>query len=149
MDAESRLLIAEGQVTTPFEGGAWVEFTPLAGCQGCAASQGCGTGLWARWRGARPRHLAIDSHRPLHPGERVAVALPARGLVQGALGLYGMPLIGALGLGAWGEARFGADNPAVILALLTGLALGAGLTRLVARYHGARYRPRLHEPPGR
>lgn len=147
MASASRLLIAEGRVIAPFEGGAWVDFTPLAGCQGCAASQGCGTGLWARWRGARPQRLAIESPRPLAAGERVAVALPARRLVQGALSLYGLPLGAGLGLGAWGEWRFGADSPVVILALLAGLALGAGLSRLVAGHHGARYRPRLHEPP--
>ncbi|MFC3283678.1 SoxR reducing system RseC family protein [Litchfieldella rifensis] len=139
----SQLLIEEARVVEPFSGGAWVEVVKRSSCQQCTARQGCGGGLLARFRPVRAQRVAVASERALREGERVQVALPATRFLQGALVVYGVPLMTALLAGGLAEAILNVGHAVVPLAFASGLAAGWGGVQWHERRHGARFRPRL------
>ncbi|SDL70748.1 positive regulator of sigma(E), RseC/MucC [Modicisalibacter muralis] len=139
--AEASWLEERARVVATFAGGAWVETEAKAGCGGCAARQGCASGFLARWR--RTPRLALLTDTQLHVGERVTIGLPAGRFLQGALIVYGWPLLLAIVAGGVAERLSAPGHVSVPLAFAGGLALGLLASRLQLRRHQRRYRPCL------
>lgn len=144
-EGESRNRLEErARVVEAFPGGAWVAVAPHAGCGACHARQGCGAGLLARLRGGgAERRLAVTSERPLRVGEEVCIALPAATFLEGALGVYGLPLVTSLGAGLGAESMLSSGHWGVPLAFALGLAAGVVALRRFLGQRGERYRPRV------
>lgn len=139
--AETDWLEERARVVAVFTGGAWVETEPKAGCSGCAAQQGCASGLLARWR--RTPRLALLTDDRLHVGERVTIGLPAGRFLQGALIVYGWPLLLAIIAGGLAERLSSAGHISVPLAFVGGLILGLLASRFQLHRHQRHYRPCL------
>lgn len=138
---EADWLEERARVVAIFTGGAWVETEPKAGCNGCAAQQGCASGLLARWR--RTPRLALLTDERLHVGERVRIGLPAGQFLRGALIVYGWPLLLAIVAGGLAERLSSVGHVSVPLAFIGGLALGFFASRFQLRRHQRHYRPYL------
>ncbi|GGX81130.1 hypothetical protein GCM10007160_05500 [Litchfieldella qijiaojingensis] len=137
-------LIEEARVVEPFAGGAWVEVSRPSSCRRCAARQGCGAGLLARWRSSGAvQRLAVHSEHPLQVNDRVYLALPASKFLQGTLMVYGIPLGAALLAGGLAETLLSVGHAMVPLAFAIGLAAGWAVVQWHGRRHVASFRPRL------
>jgi positive regulator of sigma E activity len=110
-------------------GRTWLEFADPGDCERCARGDGCGAALFARLfrRGSVRLPWAGDAIAP--PGATVDVGVPARWLLQVALGLYLLPVIafvtGAVVADALAPGR---DVPALLLGMLAA-GTAAGLYR--------------------
>lgn len=132
-------LVERACVVDRFNGGVWVE-TQQQGCRGCSA-QGCGRGLLAR--GRRPARLSLHTEASLGLGDEVQVGVPATGFLQGALAVYGWPLLVAFLAGGVAERLMSPGHGAVPLAFMAGLLLGSLASRWRLSRHARRYRPVL------
>lgn len=130
-----------GRVVGTFAGGAWVVSESRAGCGGCAVRQGCGSSLLTRWR--RTPRLALHTDQALEIGDRVRVGIPARRFLQGALIVYGWPLLLAICAGGITEGATSPGHVSVPLAFVAGLALGLLASRYQLRCRQRHYRPCL------
>lgn len=143
--AADDLLEQEGRVVAVAGGTAWIETHRQSACGGCGQAGACAVPvLGGLLRGASASRIEIPDHLGLAVGERVVLGLPSGVLTRAAALAYLAPplvlvlsagLAGALGAGELGSAAAG----------VTGLALGLGLTRLIAGGSAARarWRPRL------
>lgn len=111
-----------------------IELAPQTGCKGCR-----GVCMWRLQR--RSETLSLEGPAGLEPGDRVAVALPERYVLHGALLLYGLPLAALLagaGAGAWWGGSDGFALLGALVAVAAALAaipyLGARLERHVVRH---------------
>jgi sigma-E factor negative regulatory protein RseC len=126
--------------------GILVSVLTQSGCAGCASRRGCGTGLLATRRKARPRQFTIATSADLTVGQTVRIGLPARCFLQGALTIYGLPLTTSLLAGGAAEAWLAPGHPLVPVAFLAGLACGVLGLALWGRYQSPVYRPVLLDP---
>lgn len=138
---EAGWLEESARVVAIFPGGAWVETQPSPGCDGCTARQGCASGLLARLR--RTPRLALHTNERLYVGERVRIGLPAERFLQGALIVYGWPLLMAIAAGGLTERLSAAGHISVPLAFVGGLALGLFASHVQLRRQQGHYRPCL------
>lgn len=121
-----------------FPGGVWVETSGSQGCFGCKASS-CSTRWLSRWIPA-PR-LAVETELILSVGDQVRVGVPSRAFLQGALTMYGWPLLLAMAAGGVAEWLTSPENPFVPILFAGGLLLGM----LTGRWHSRR-RSRFYCP---
>jgi len=122
---------------------AWVDTRPASACGGCAAAEGCGTGVWVRWFGARRGLLPARDGLGTAPGDRVVIGVPERAFLGGSLAVYLLPL-GALLAGAWlAGVLVGTGDGPVLTGALAGLALGLLLVRRLGGRWLAGTRPRV------
>jgi sigma-E factor negative regulatory protein RseC len=139
-------LEATARVDALLREGARVSVLTQSGCAGCASRKGCGTGLLATRRKARPRQLTIETSSDLTVGQTVRIGLPARRFLQGALAIYGLPLVTSLLAGGAAEAWLAPGHPLVPVAFLAGLACGVIGLALWGRCQPGSYRPVLLNP---
>ncbi len=114
---------------------AVVEVDVSTACPRCAAGKGCGAGLLVGSRRLRRVEASFSADLQLAEGDNVEIALTPNNLLQAALTVYGLPMLGALaGAGlayvlALGDA---AAASAAILGLAGGLLVGKGRLRNTA-----------------
>ncbi len=145
VEAGSGWLVEEARVLALFDGGAWVETDAEKGCGGCSARHGCGSRLLSSRRSA-PR-LALYTDETLRVGDRIRIGLPAARFLQGALIVYGGPLLTAILAGGLAEWLTAPGSNSVPLAFVAGLALGVLGSRHALRIRQRRYLPRLIATP--
>ncbi len=73
---------------------AIVSVTPGASCLRCAAGNGCGAGLMSTANRDREIKVPLADGSQFKAGDRVELAIPATGLLRGAVYAYGLPLAG-------------------------------------------------------
>ncbi|WP_136255426.1 SoxR reducing system RseC family protein [Onishia niordana] len=125
--------------------GALISVLTQRGCDGCASRQGCGTGLLATRR-ARSRQFKVTTSVSLTVGQTVSIGLPSRRFLEGALAVYGLPLLTSLAGGIAAEIWLAPGHPLVPIAFLAGLFGGALCLSLWGRYQASAYRPVLLDP---
>ncbi len=123
-------------VVTKIEGTeALVEAVQGGGCGQCSGSKGCGSGKLSQMLCVRPRVFRVRNQIGANVGDQVQVAVADGTVLRGALTLYGLPLLLALGgalLGAhWAGAAEMRDAGAAIGAA-AGLAGGFLLAGFIA-----------------
>lgn len=109
----------------------WVEGVQRSACQSCAAQQGCGQSLLARFT-AHPVRLrvALNGRKAtaFHVGQTVTIGIADHVVVRGSLLLYLLPLaLLLLGVGL-GDTLF-SNEPAAIICGLLALFGGGFFTR--------------------
>jgi len=105
----------------------WVEGVQRSACQSCAAQQGCGQSLLARFT-AHPVRLRVSldgrEATSFHVGQNVTIGIADHVVVRGSVLIYLLPLLLLL-LGIWlGDTLF-SNEPAAILCGFLAL-LGGG-----------------------
>ncbi len=120
-------------------------------CQRCAAGKGCGAGLLVGSSRLRQVEASFSASLDLAEGDNVEIALTPNNLLQAALIVYGLPMLGAVAAAgfayvmALGDA---AAASAAIVGLLGGLVvsrwrlqhaacLGSFVPRVAKRLRGA------------
>ena len=106
-----------------------VEFAALPRCKGCG-----GACLW--YRVPPTEQLALAARTSIPVGATVAVTLPDRYLLLGAVLVYGVPLVALLAGAAVTAAVFESDLAAAagaVLTLFAGLLVASSLRRRVER----------------
>lgn len=108
---------------------AWIESERRSSCGGCAAREGCGTGVIARAFGKRTVTLKVLNRIGARVGDRVVIGISETGLVRGALAVYALPLLALFAGALCGHWLAGGSDLAAIAGAACGLA--AGLAWLV------------------
>ncbi len=110
---------------------AVVDVDTAVTCPRCAAGKGCGAALLGAGSGARQVEASIRPGLSVSEGDVVEIALSPDNLLQAAIIVYGLPLLGAVMAAA---VAFGLSlgDAAAAVAVLAGLGLGvlAGRRRL-------------------
>jgi sigma-E factor negative regulatory protein RseC len=118
-----------------------VRFEPLSQCARCLRGDGCGAGVFAQLFTRRSTTVDLETRENWSPGQIVRVGVRAEALWQGALLLYGLPLLGFL-LGAIvGQQISPGGVPADVSALLLGLVLAVSLARMSRSLRARRWNP--------
>ncbi|MEM8816264.1 MAG: SoxR reducing system RseC family protein [Pseudomonadota bacterium] len=112
---------------------AEIELDPVSACPRCAEGRGCGAGVFGGPAEKRRLRLPVPDSGRFAEGDRVALEMPTRSLLDAALMAYGWPLAGLMSGAALAAALTGVGNPggdglAALLAL-AGLSLGLVLSR--------------------
>ncbi len=132
------MITERGEVVAVGSGVLWVQTTPTATCDGCAARSGCGTGALGSFlaRGRRPLRIASDV--PARVGDAVVLGIRERVLLTGSMMVYLLPLLWLLAGALFGHilvARLGGppDAGAVPGGLMALVAWWGLVGRLPAR----------------
>jgi len=123
---------------------AWVELIQRkTSCGQCVAQSGCGTSVLSKVLGRKPLRLAALNPIGAKPGDRVVIGVRDDALVRGSVAVYLVPLLAMLAAAVIGDALAPANDLAVALAGISGLAAGFGWVHLFGRRAAAdsRYRP--------
>lgn len=113
---------------------------PTHSCHGCQQQSQCGTGLLNGYFGKRLRTLRLYNHCHARVGDTVSLAIQERALLNISLLTY-LPVLAFLVIGmllGFYLAPAGLQNPAAIVGLVLGLAVGAGWLRALAGVFQAR-----------
>lgn len=112
---------------------AWLEPEQTTSCGSCASSSACGAkgGIGTTANRLEARRFQLENHPGLIVGERVVVGIRENALLKASLTAYAIPLATMLGAGAMAQWLAGSDG-ITMSAMLAGLALGLGLSRLTA-----------------
>ncbi|MBI1174776.1 MAG: Fis family transcriptional regulator [Sideroxydans sp.] len=109
---------------------AIVESRQGGGCGHCDSEKGCGSGKLAQLFCTQPRRFRVRNGINARIGEEVQVAIADGVLLRGALTMYFLPLLLALGGGmvgtSWAHSAASSDAYAaggVVLGLVTGFLL--------------------------
>jgi len=109
---------------------AVVDIELAASCPRCASGKGCGAGIFTASTGAKqPVEASVRTGLNLSEGDVVEISLAPDNLLQAAIIVYGLPMLGAIA-GAASAYGFSSGDAAAALAALIGL--GAGL--IVSRW---------------
>jgi len=125
---------------------AVVEVDVSTACPRCAAGKGCGAGLLLGSSRLRRVEASFSAELRLVEGDNVEIALTPINLLQAALTVYGLPLLGALagaGLAYVMVLGDAAAASAAILGLLGGLLVGRWRLRYTACLE--RFVPRIEK----
>ncbi|HJV28146.1 MAG TPA: SoxR reducing system RseC family protein [Aromatoleum sp.] len=139
-DASDMSALIEGtaRVVAIREGIAWLEPEQGGSCGGCASAAMCGSkGIGTLATRLEARRFPLADAADLAIGERVVVGVREDALVRASLTAYAIPLVMMFALGALAQAMDGRDAITVV-ACLAGLAIGLGLSRILARLLTAR-----------
>lgn len=117
----------------------WLEPEQTTSCGSCASSSVCGAkgGIGTTANRLEARRFALENHPGLAVGERVVVGIRENALLKASLTAYAIPLATMLGAGAIAQWLAGSDG-ITMFAMLAGLALGLGLSRLTAGHLSSR-----------
>lgn len=122
---------------------AWVDTRPQSACGGCAVQDGCGTGVWVRWFGARRGLLPAQDPLGTRPGDEVVIGVPEGTFLLGSLLLYLLPLAGLLAGAALAAAWWGGSDGPAVAGALAGLGAGLWGARRAAARRAGWVRPRV------
>lgn len=124
----------------------WVR--PFGGesCSRCQEGRGCGGGVIGRLVGRNRAEIAVELAPGLAPraGDVVVVAVDEQAMIQAALLVYGLPLIGLLAGGVFAHTVLEAHDLIVAAYGALGLLAGFALTRSLAQslQHRPGFKPR-------
>jgi sigma-E factor negative regulatory protein RseC len=107
---------------------AIVDVDAAAVCARCAAGRGCGAGLLAGAGGARRVSAAVAADIELREGDEVELTLAPENLLNAALLVYGLPLLGGLA-GAATALHLALPDPAAATVAVLGAATGYAVSR--------------------
>ncbi len=102
---------------------AVVDVDALAACPRCAEGRGCGAGIFTAQRGNRRVEASIRPGLEIHEGDLVSIGLEPGNVLQAALIVYGLPLLGAA-IATTAAYLFALGDPGAAFAALAGLAAG-------------------------
>ncbi len=125
------MITESGRVERLEDGFAWVVCAGQSGCVRCAEGRGCGGGLLGRLLGDRLHRVrALPGGHALRAGDRVELGLQEAALLRGALRVYGLPLLGLIGLPLTVRLMTGmSGDGTMLIAALAGLAAGLMMAR--------------------
>ncbi len=106
----------------------WLDAERKSTCSGCAAKQGCGTGILENHVGKRFSRIAIDKRETVNVGQQMQLAIPEEALLQGAFMMYLVPLL-SMFLFAGIATSLGATTLLETIAGITGLIAGLFLVK--------------------
>jgi sigma-E factor negative regulatory protein RseC len=106
----------------------WLDAQRQSTCSGCAAKQGCGTGILENHVGKRFSRIAIEKKDTVDVGQQMQLAIPEEALLQGAFMMYLLPLL-SMFLFAIVAASLGAPTLLETIAGITGLFAGLLLVK--------------------
>ena len=110
----------------------WVETVRQSTCGGCALQKGCGHGLLNQIGAGRRNYLRVlynNQHASCFTvGDQVDIAIPEKVLIQSALLMYIVPLLGLLAGALLASWWWPADSASFIGSLL-GFVAGLGLVK--------------------
>lgn len=103
---------------------AVVEVKVAASCPRCASGKGCGAGIFtASGNEAQPVEASVREGLDISEGDVVEISLAPDNLLQAAIIVYGLPMLGAIA-GATLAYAFSLRDSAAAIAALTGMAGG-------------------------
>lgn len=108
---------------------AIIEIESKAACARCAAGKGCGAGLLGGDAAVRRVEAMIASGVDVQQGDEVLISLEPKNLLQAAMLVYGMPLLGVV-LATTVAYGLGLGDVAAALTALAGIGSGFFLARL-------------------
>ncbi len=108
---------------------AIIEIESKAACARCAAGKGCGAGLLGGDAAVRRVEAMIASGVDVQQGDEVLISLQPKNLLQAAMLVYGLPLLGAV-LATAVAYGLGLGDVAAALTALAGIGSGFFLARL-------------------
>jgi len=108
---------------------AVVDIEIVAACPRCASGKGCGAGIFTAGRAsAQPVEASVRTGLNLNEGDVVEISLAPDNLLQAAIIVYGLPMLGAI-IGAAFAYGFSFGDSAAALAALIGLGTGLFVSR--------------------
>ena len=108
---------------------AVVEVKVEASCPRCASGKGCGAGIFtASGSAAQPVEASVREGLNLSEGDVVEISLAPDNLLQAAIIVYGLPMLGAIA-GATMAYTFSLRDSAAAMAALIGMAAGLVASR--------------------
>lgn len=108
---------------------AVVEVSVAASCPRCASGKGCGAGIFtASTSAAQPVEASVRKGLDVSEGDVVEISLAPDNLLQAAIIVYGLPMLGAI-VGAGLAYAFSMRDSAAAGAALAGLAAGLMVSR--------------------
>ncbi|MDH3275107.1 MAG: SoxR reducing system RseC family protein [Gammaproteobacteria bacterium] len=100
-----------------------------ASCPRCASGKGCGAGIFAAsGNAAQPVEASVRKGLDLSEGDVVEISLAPDNLLQAAIIVYGLPMLGAIAGATLAYALSLRDSVAA-MAALTGMAAGLVVSR--------------------
>lgn len=106
----------------------WLDAERKSTCSGCAAKQGCGTGILENHVGKRFSRIAVDKQQAVKIGQNMQLAIPEEALLHGAFMMYLVPLLMMFAFAGVANS-LGVNTLFESLAGLTGLAAGLILVK--------------------
>lgn len=97
-------------------------------CPRCAAGKGCGAGIFGTGGGNRQVEASVRPGLALTVNDIVDISLTSNNLLQAAIIVYGLPMLGAV-VGAAVAYALSLGDAAAAVAALLGLAAGLGISR--------------------
>jgi sigma-E factor negative regulatory protein RseC len=108
---------------------AVVEVKVAASCPRCASGKGCGAGIFtASGSAAQPVEASVRKGLDLSEGDVVEISLAPDNLLQAAIIVYGLPMLGAIA-GATLAYAFSLRDAVAAMAALIGMAAGLVVSR--------------------
>jgi sigma-E factor negative regulatory protein RseC len=108
---------------------AVVEVKVAASCPRCASGKGCGAGIFtASGNAAQPVEASVREGLILSEGDVVEISLAPDNLLQAAIIVYGLPMLGAIA-GAVLAYAFSLRDSAAAISALIGMAAGLVVSR--------------------
>ena len=108
---------------------AVVEVKVAASCPRCASGKGCGAGIFTvSSSAAQPVEASVRKGLDLSEGDVVEISLAPDNLLQAAIIVYGLPMLGAIA-GATLAYAFSLRDAVAAMAALIGMAAGLVVSR--------------------
>ncbi len=116
---------------------AWLVPEQGSSCGSCASASACGSrGIGTTASRLENRRFQIVNESDLAVGERVVFGIRENVLLKASITAYAIPLAAMLLAGSLAQWKFGSDF-ATMTAMVVGLAIGLGISRVMAgRLHG-------------
>lgn len=121
---------------------AVVEVAAAFSCARCAAGKGCGAGVFGSGRKNRHIEALIAAGVEIREGDEVSIELAPRHLLNAALIVYGLPLVGAL-VGAGIAYSLGLGDLLASIAALAGIAAGIAIAHRRAARGQCQFTPTI------
>ncbi len=121
---------------------AVVEVAAAFTCARCVAGKGCGAGLLGSGRQSRQVEALIAVGVDIREGDEVSIELAPRHLLNAALIVYGLPLVGGL-VGSGIAYSLGLGDLHASLAGLAGIAAGIALAHRRAARGRCQFTPTI------
>jgi len=139
-----------GRVVAIDSGFLWLETINRGTCGSCAAENGCGQSLLARWlSSSHYLKVGLDGRDPnsFHIDDEICIGIPENVVVVSSLLIYCLPLLGLIVGAAFGQTGYGTDLAATIGAI-GGLVVSAMLVRVYTWYqrNNGTLRPVIVDP---
>ncbi|MBI4937949.1 MAG: SoxR reducing system RseC family protein [Nitrosomonadales bacterium] len=125
MEGIAQVVAVEGDMV-------WLVPEQGSSCGSCASASACGSrGIGTTASRLDKRRFRIDNGANLAVGERVVFGIRENVLLKASITAYAIPLTTMLLAGALAQWKYGSD-PVTMAATVAGLAIGLGISRVLA-----------------